>query len=73
MDIRECPNCGWNCASVHKAPHSRRFYVGCTNCHWFGAAKLFQFSAILAWNRESKRRSRTTPQPPHQRWVYIHR
>lgn len=73
MNIRECPNCGWSCVSVHKTPHSKRFYVGCANCHWVGAAKFFRLSAILAWNKESRHYPHTIPQPPRQQWVFLHR
>lgn len=73
LNILKCPNCGWNCVSLHKTPHGGRYYIGCANCHWVGPQKFFRFSAILAWNKESKRNTHTTPQQPRQRWAYIHR
>ena len=42
LNILKCPNCGWNCVSLHKTPHGGRYYIGCANCHWVGPQPFFR-------------------------------
>lgn len=61
MKIMPCPYCGsangvWvSRIMCGRNPPGLWYYLECKRCHGCGETKLFEWRAIAAWNRESRK------------------